>query len=432
MNTEDQVKIYEVADVFSTGETPAVTYTKRIFNTKTGATYDDYLSNRKKHRNGGVLVCGLSKLGKTSLVERCISSEEGIWLDGTIIKNLEGFWRSLAYRLGIFSTYTDALGTKNTDQDTFSATAGPRCANATWADSETKEKSQENTQTFDISIEDAVIERLKTLRTPIVFDDYHHLEPTLRDHITEALKPIIRRSFLVLIAIPSHAFDPQSAATDLGGRVKTLEISPWKVCELQGIAESGFQKLGVEASSQVVKNMSQAAFGSPHVMQEICLSLMEYEGIHETTLSHKIDDVYMLDRVVSDVSNQIEPSVFRHLLKGPEGKPRDPITTTKGITTDIYGLILLALRESIPPMAINERDIRSCAAKLSTISITTNRITSALGYLAEIAITKQGDSDPVFTYNEEERIAYIDDSILGFFLKYGDWTARAEKYRKSN
>jgi hypothetical protein len=45
-----------------------------------------------------------------------------------------------------------------------------------------------------------------------------------------------RKTFIVLVAIPSHSFDPAKTVADIGGRMTQFKLPEWTVDELTAIA----------------------------------------------------------------------------------------------------------------------------------------------------------------------------------------------------
>jgi hypothetical protein len=54
-----------------------------------------------------------------------------------------------------------------------------------------------------------------------------------------------RKTFIVLVAIPSHSFDPAKTVADIGGRMTQFKLPEWTVDELTAIARRGFRQLNV-------------------------------------------------------------------------------------------------------------------------------------------------------------------------------------------
>lgn len=56
---------------------------------------------------------------------------------------------------------------------------------------------------------------------------------------------------------------------------------------------------------------------------------------------------------------------------------------------------------------------------LTNESVAKERIVAALIGMAAVAEKNKGGADPLFSYRDE--VAYIEDPLMAFFLKYGRW-----------
>ena len=76
-----------LADVFTPGRAPGVTYNPRVEREFEGAMRS-YL-----HATGSALtVSGPTKAGKTVLVERLLPRSEAIWISGSDIADVDDLW----------------------------------------------------------------------------------------------------------------------------------------------------------------------------------------------------------------------------------------------------------------------------------------------------------------------------------------------------
>src|ERR1700692_3461803 len=68
---------------------------------------------------------------------------------------------------------------------------------------------------------------------------------------------------------------------ELRGRVQGIDFTYWEVEETRKIAEQGFEALGVRLPDFALNRMAEEAFGSPQLMQQICLQACMRLGIDE-------------------------------------------------------------------------------------------------------------------------------------------------------
>jgi hypothetical protein len=199
-------------------------------------------------------------------------------------------------------------------------------------------------------VEDA----LTTNPRPIVLDDFHHVDPAVRVTIAKAIKPLLRKTFIVLVAIPSHSFDPAKTVADIGGRMTQFKIPDWTVDELTAIGERGLHQLNVtDPNNELSKLLANYSFGSPHIMQELCYALLSKGlNVHETVKTKIAWIPSNFEQIVEDTATESEPFAFQAILAGryTKGEGRKDIRLKDGGITDSYGITLLAIRSLIPPI----------------------------------------------------------------------------------
>ena len=261
----------------------------------------------------------------------------------------------------------------------------------------------------------------------IVLDDFHHVDPALRAAIAKAIKPLLRKTFIVLVAIPSHSFDPARTVADIGGRMTQFKIPDWTVDELTAIGERGLRQLNVtDPKNELSKLLANYSFGSPHIMQELCYALLSKGlDVHETVKSKIAWIPSNFEQIVEDTATESEPFAFQAILAGrnTKGEGRKDIQLKDGGITDSYGITLLAIRGLIPPIIQRFKAIRQAVSDLTRESIAKERVVAALRGMAAVAEQNKGGADPLFSYRDE--VAYIEDPLLAFFLKYGRWREHA-------
>lgn len=425
-STSIPVRLLE--DVFSTGKTPELTYTPRTADAATGQTYDEKLVAKKRRNSGGVMLYGVSKLGKTSLVERVLPETTSCWVQGTRVASIDDFWRTIAQKLNLSDSYASQMSDGNEQTDSVKIEGGFRPVGMAGMDSIDKTSAANSqTWTFKGVTAELVEEALTSNPIPIIVDDFHHIDSDVRTAISKAIKPLLRKTFVVLIAIPSHSFDPAKAAADIGGRMVKFKIPEWGDEELRTIAQLGFQELNLsDPGDRLATALAHTSFGSPHVMQELCYTVLsEGFGIRETGPHRTVSVSDNLSALVRDSATEAEPLAFQAILAGKntKGEARKPIKLKDGRTTDSYGIVAMALRNQLPPLVIKFRDIRAGVSALAVESIAKERIVVALKGMSAVADANKGGSDPIFSYREE--VAYVEDPLLAFHLKYGDWIDNA-------
>src|SRR6185437_11635881 len=88
-------------------------------------------------------------------------------------------------------------------------------------------------------------------------------------------------------SVPHRSDDVVRSNTELRGRVTAIDTDYWKEEELEQIGYKGFQALNVDLAPPIMKRLVSEAFGSPQLMQAICLNFCFENKIEETLPQQK-------------------------------------------------------------------------------------------------------------------------------------------------
>ena len=143
--------------------------------------------------------------------------------------------------------------------------------------------------------------------------------------------------------------------TQLAGRRKRIEVPAWGPDELSEIASLGFEELRLRARDGIVDLLVSESFGSPQLMQMLCLSLCRdvndietrFEGDEEEELATPPDwDEFFRSQEDDETLDRI-----RTFARGPayNGRAKHSIVSfpphpeIEGSEVDGYQLIMLGL-----------------------------------------------------------------------------------------
>jgi hypothetical protein len=87
--------------------------------------------------------------------------------------------------------------------------------------------------------------------------------------------------------VPHRADDVVRSNTELRGRVNGINMGYWNEDDLKQIRYFGFQELSIDVSPPILSKLSAEAFGSPQLMQAICLNFCFENNIHKTLETQK-------------------------------------------------------------------------------------------------------------------------------------------------
>jgi hypothetical protein len=275
----------------------------------------------------------------------------------------------------------------------------------------------------DRPVADMVRDALDDRAWPIVIDDFQYVPLKTRRDIARAVKTLIARTHVVLIAVPHEAFEPVRAEPDMNGRVWQLEVEPWDMDELMFIAREGFTALNiVDRDGRVGKILAEASYGAPFLMQQLCHDYARSLGVTQTATEPVVAEAPDWHDFFRRVADRSEPGVFAKLLEGPTARGQARTQRRfKAVdaTLDIYGAVLYGIAKAGPEHPIKYQEIVHILDESFYEKPRPNQVTHALGHMHEIAEKERGASDPALVYRNG--IVHVMDPFFAFYLEYGSW-----------
>ena len=194
---------------------------------------------------------GPSKSGKTVLCQQVLRKEgfDPILLHGVDIDTLRKWWLNIAFEAG------DSLGITNdaiTDAE-----------------------------------EIKIIKYCRSVKRPIVIDDFHAIGKSTRTAIIRRIKGLVDFGVTVVtISVADVVADileeDDQIRKDLYQRTMAIPAPLWSPGELEAIAVKGFTALNVKISPGILSIISHNAYRNPLLMQQYCLQLCQDNDIRET------------------------------------------------------------------------------------------------------------------------------------------------------
>lgn len=229
-------------EVFTPGGNPGVTY-----NPRTAQKFErEILKFLKNHRGSALTVSGPSKSGKTVMVKRFFPEEESLWISGADIKSINDFWSICADYCDIWTDISRSSGSRLMENHKVAGNAGiPGAANVGGEFSSGSESVSQTSESATTPLAQAVREALQSRQAKIVIDDFHYVPQGIREDLVHAIKWLVAKCKVVLIAVPQEAFRVMQVEPEMLGRAWSLPITSWSVDELEFIARSGFDALNV-------------------------------------------------------------------------------------------------------------------------------------------------------------------------------------------
>lgn len=415
-----RASIIKYSEVFVPGGFPTYTY-----NPRQNRQLED--SIREASNNYKLLVVtGPTKSGKTVLVNKVFPRTENLWIDGGSITTEDSFWELIISGL---DGYTEEQIENGDDmQYAISGTAefeGNILLARAKAGLTGNVTSMERTTILQrrvMSNKGKAISLLQELKIPLIIDDFHYISKNIQNKIVRALKaPIMFGVPVICIAIPNRKFDVIDVERELTGRMTSVEMPIWDLYELETIAREGFNTLNVEIEDTVVHSLSNEAFGSPFLMQEFCHTLCKKMGIEIAGKHQKIlENSCNIEAIFPDIANNSGRSMFDKLKRGPRTRTdRKPRKMKSGVTLDIYGVVMEALKHLRPGIeTITYDTLRANIREVLADDLPQHgEIARVLEKIAEISHTDTS-STPVIDWQKDDDILTITDPFFAFFLKW--------------
>ena len=414
-------KEIKATDVFVPGGFPRVTYVSREehqLEMKVGAA--------RNNLSKLVVVTGPTKSGKTVLVDKIFPREDCVWIDGGTISSEGDFWDSIIEQTDQYTEIEqvedgalslETSGEANVEGSLLFAKG-----------SASLHVGAQNTTGHSVSTRRATsakvvaIKAIQELMIPLIVDDFHYIDKPTQKLIVRALKsPIMHGVAVIFIAIPNRKYDAVEVEREMTGRIENVEMPVWTELELSKIAASGFNALNVLVPNSLIQRLSSAAYGSPFLMQEFCRELCTRSEITVRTsaiqyISDRVDEA----EVFSNIAEHSGRSMFDKLKRGPRARTdRKPRTLKNGTVTDIYGVVMEALKNLKPgTVSVSYDTLRANIREVLADELPQkHEISRVLDKIAEISYT-DASSTPVIDWQSDDDLLTITDPFFAFFLKW--------------
>lgn len=341
-------------------------------------------------------LSGPSKSGKTVLIRKVIHHDNLITVSGAAITEPSHLWDRVLNWMEAPSSTTQSTGHTISGEVTgkAQASAGVLLAKVQ-LEGEGKagyEHERGREKTFERTGIDQVVREIGGSDFVVFVDDYHYMPGDVQISVGRQIKEAAERGVNICTAsVPHRKDDVVRGNAELRGRVQGIDFSFWTAEETRKIAEQGFVALNVALPEVALDRMSEEAFGSPQLMQQICLQACLRLGI-DTGGDTKRDVPVSkgdLTKIFEQASTTTDfSSLLEGLHEGPKqrGSTRNQFAFTDGTAGDVYRCILLALKKSPPRLSfpyaeIYERTRNVCSKE----SPPGSSVASALEQIPEIA-----------------------------------------------
>lgn len=428
-----------VGQVFVPGQLPEYTY-----NPREEARLEETL--RERIQDGGSIICvsGLTKMGKTVLVEKVLSSDDEVWVDGSQFTTIDEFWLRVGDRLGVYpSLSVTSGGALRTEASVDAQVKIPMVADAGSSGTLGGEVSEGTTRAVTRPISAVALEAIRASGKSLVIDDFHFINRGLQREVVRTLKqPVFKGLRVVVISTSHRTLDVILAEPNMDGRAEGITVSLWDLQELEWIAAQGFQALNLfDPGGAIGKKLAEHAFGSPHLMQKFCKAVCRVNGINERPdVAVDLREPSSWDVFFRSQVDGVAERWFERLVRGAQerGTPRTKWVRRAGGSADTYALIMEALTRVGSNFEVSKDQIKSTVDGLvEGTGPAADKITRAMQKISSIAsrplegkLPDEADLDDVSQGDTHFVLEYVDqgpnskihltDPFFAYYLMWGD------------
>jgi nucleoside-triphosphatase THEP1 len=410
----------KATSIFTPADVPTLTYVSR-----SGKTYESDLRRALEVPKMIVSISGPSKSGKTTLVQKIISQDNLIQVYGASIQRPEDLWINVLAWMGGTTELSETTGSRI--GGTLTATGGGKLGipfvaegSATAQASGGYDRTSTTTEKRAISLIDQVVKDIAISDYVVFVDDFHYIEKSVRNEIGKQIKEAAERGVKICTAsVPHRADDVVRSNTELRGRVAAIDMEYWEVTELEQIAFKGFSELNVDLSPKVLTDFATEAFGSPQLMQAICLNFCFQFDVEKRLPEQQRIEVSDLEtaKILERTSTMTDFSTMLSVLQaGPKqrGTERKQYSFTDGSKGDVYRCLLLALKADPPQLSFRYDELlRRSTATCKDESPVGSSVAESLLQMSKLARSVQ--SAPVIEWDED--VLDIVEPYFLFFLR---------------
>lgn len=408
-------------DVFTPNGQPTVTYVQRD-NRRLEQKLRDWLQTD----NMVISVSGPSKTGKTVLIRSVVDDDLLIPISGSAVKTEHHFWDSIFAWMESPSQVTNTTGTQVAVGGELQATGKigiPVLAEGSvqGTGSLSRTSNKETAATLAIDQFRQVVREIGGSQYLIFLDDFHYIPKETQVSLAKAIKGLAENGVRVCTcSVPHRNEDVVRANPELRGRLASIDITEWDRAELAQIAERGFTELRANIPPAIINRLTNEAFGSPQLMQALCMNVCRELDLREALQEPRNFDVTAdnLHHILEDTSDLANFGKLVELLhSGPKihGVERKQFELSDGSQGDVYRALLLAICENPPRRDFNYEEItlrvRGVCGELVPVG---SSITSSLGHMANIAKDHAGEGSVL---EWEEEVLNIIDPYFAFYLR---------------
>jgi hypothetical protein len=192
---------------------------------------------------------------------------------------------------------------------------------------------------------------------------------------------------------------------------------------LEVIGKKGFPALNMDISPGVLSKLAHESFGSPQIMQSLCLNLCFVKDV-----KHKLETLQRVDILESDIREIFRrtaafsdwSSLLSEIHSGPRqrGTERNVFKLSDGSLGDVYRVVLMSLIRDPAKLSLRYDEILSRVREICDgESPVGSSINAALEQVAKLS-KDMNDGNPVIEWDED--VLDIVEPYLLFYMRGAD------------
>ena len=368
-----------------------------------------------------ISISGPSKSGKTVLVNKVIERDNLIHLSGSTIRSADELWTHTLQWMDVPTERVEKRGTSleaGVELHGEGKVGVPLVAGASAGGKGSLERftSNETTKTFSTGGLQQVIKEIGGSSFVLFVDDFHYIRKEVQTEIGKQIKAAAEAGVRNCTAsVPHRKDDVVRSNPELRGRVTGIDSDYWDESDLTQIAHKGFAELNMDVSPNVIQRFAREAFGSPQLMQAVCLNACFEQQVNESLAKpqrFEIDFVHLQSIFERTSTLTNFSSMIEQLHKGPRqrGVERKEYKFVDGTKGDVYRCMLLAMKADPPRLTFRYDDMLRRVEQVCTDDRPSgSSVSQALEQMTNIA--KLVQDAPVLEWGED-----VLDIIEPYFL----------------
>lgn len=420
---------YDAVEVFTPNDVPKLTYVYR-------KEHDLEAQLKASLRTPGQIISlsGPSKSGKTSLIKRMVGAEALITVSGGSIKSADQLWERVLNWMESPTEVSQKTGTVLTTQVSgkVSGSIGLPALGKTaleLAGAASKADAADTTTKIVRSGIDQVVREISGSDFVVFIDDFHYMTADVQKDVARQIKEAAEKGVIICTAsVPHRSDDVVRSNTELRGRVRAIDFSYWANEEIQEIGVLGFHALGADISRETITRLANESFGSPQLMQAICLQAcyqLDIDGTKVPPVEYYVNEQSIRKILEHTSSTASFSKVLDAMHAGPKlrGQERRLYQFQDGSEGDVYRCVLLALTADPPALTLRYDEVlERTKAACKTGAPVGSSVSQALEKVCEIA----SDLDAANIIEWSEEVLAISDP---YFLFYARCSSKLSKLK---